>query len=396
MSRLFIVLTLLLGLFIPTPAQGNCRQAASRAAELLVQARSALTEGDADYADALIAAAYDALAEGCPTVEPETSDQNGSSEGDPPAADTTAGDFAINAPGVSIEQSLFFVQVAHTGVDAGPLDIYTRASGSMPLVENLAFGDVTGLITLPAGDHSFVVRRAGSGASGEVLYTLHWNFVGNSTWMVTAAGIVETLAFITEPINIIRTRLDGRARVRVVNWVSGERLSVSSDRNVSFGDGLGWVGIKDAEVEPGDYALRVTGEDGSELANAALTLAPDTVYTLLLAGMAGGEPPVRVIVIEAPQDQTRVRFVNRRDDAVDIHMRPGSERLVERLEPGAETEFYVLPSGAATFVAYAPGEAPRGQEKAALAEQLRPGRDLTVTLRGNGAMTITERGLTPR
>jgi hypothetical protein len=142
--------------------------------------------------------------------------------------------------------------------------------------------------------------------------------------------------------------------------------------------------------------LRITSESGDERAEpAAFTFAPDTVYILLVAGSKDGEPPVRLIVLETPQDQTRVRFVNERDAAVDIHARPGNDRLVESLGAGESTDFIALPSGAATFVAYAPGDGPGGQEQAALAEQLRPGRDLTVTLRRNGSMTITEHALTP-
>jgi hypothetical protein len=101
------------------------------------------------------------------------------------------------------------------------------------------------------------------------------------------------------------------------------------------------------------------------------------------------------MTLESPQDQTRVRFVNQRADAVDLHIRPGNARIIENLQPGASTDYIGLPSGAATFVAYAPGEGPRGQEKAALAEQLRPGRDLTVTLGANGQMSVTESVFTP-
>jgi len=401
LARFILMLVLAASFALSASAQDRpCRVAAADAAKLLLEARTALANANPDGADALIVQAYDVLAADCPTVESRevTSPEPTAEPSAPPAEATpSAGNFTINPPQVDAGKSAFFIRFAHTGIDSGPLDFYVRALGDTPLVQNIAFGETTGLITMPVGNHTIHVRPAGSGPGAEPLSTLRWDFVGNSTWVVTSAGLVSTYAFITEPVNIIRTRLDGRARVRVVNWVAGaERLSVASDRGISFGDGLGWVGIKDVEVDPGDYALQVTGASGSVYTEpVAFTFAADHVYTLLIAGSKDGDPAIRLMTLESPQDQTRVRFVNQRADAVDLHIRPGNARIIENLQPGASTDYIGLPSGAATFVAYAPGEGPRGQEKAALAEQLRPGRDLSVTLGANGQMSVTESVFTP-
>jgi hypothetical protein len=90
-----------------------------------------------------------------------------------------------------------------------------------------------------------------------------------------------------------------------------------------------------------------------------------------------------------------VQFVNERTDTVDIHLRPGDELIAGGLEAGATSEWITIPSTAATFIAYAPGTGPTGQEIASLASQLRPGRDITVVFRADGTVDVSEETLTP-
>ena len=75
--------------------------------------------------------------------------------------------------------------------------------------------------------------------------------------------------------------------------------------------------------------------------------------------------------------------MNNSASPIEIYMRPGNERLVEILDPGAETDYVALASGAATFISYEPGTGPTGRELAALPWQLRPGRDMTIQVQQN-------------
>lgn len=305
--------------------------------------------------------------------------------------------YIVTGPDVAAVDSLAFIIFAHTSVDSGPVDFYINGLGTTPVVANLAFGESTGIVNLPAGTHTMTVRAAGSAADSTPLTTFTWDFTGNSTWVVSAVGRMETLSFLAEPVTVIRTPLNGMARVRIANWVSDiEMLSVDSDSDTVFAKGLGWAGIQDLEIEPGTYQLQVM-----DAADAGLTepvtfnFEADTVYVLFLAGSTTAEPAVDYLVIEVPQDETRIQFVNERTDTVDVHMRPGDEQVIGSLAAGTTSEWFSIPSTAVTFIAYAPGTGPTGQELASLATQLRPARDVTVVFRADGTTVISDETLTP-
>jgi len=334
------------------------------------------------------------------TTEPVATTDPAAATPDPAATTEPAEEeptYIVTVPEVAAVDSLAFVVFAHTSVDSGPVDFYIEALGDEAVVANLAFGESTDILNLSAGTHTVNVRAAGSAADSEPLATFTWDFTGNSTWIVSAVGLMETVSFLAEPVTVIRTPLNGLARVRLANWVSDiEMLNVDSDSDTVFAEGLGWAGIQDVEIEPGTYQLQVTdGADADFTEPVSFDFEADTVYVIFLTGSTTMGPAVDYLVIEMPQDETRVQFVNERSDTVDIHMRPGDELIAGGLEAGATSEWFSVPSTAATFIAYAPGTGPTGQELASLASQLRPARDVTVVFRADGTTEITEETLTP-
>lgn len=392
-------LLLVLSAFAITQAQSDCETAAAQAAVELAAAREALAEGSTDDADARIEAAQNLLAS-C-HVETAATEENVTEETPSPDTDTTAsptapeGDFVLSPPPVNQSGALAFLRFAHTSIDSGPVDLYLGGSQRL-IVENLAYGDATPLMPINAGQYTIRARPAGSGQGGEELYAMTWNYTGNTTWIVTAAGSVDKFAFIVEPVSIVRNNYNDQARIRVVNFVEHQpRITVTTADGRSLGDGLGWIGIRDTLISGGEYALNVTGPGGETLVeNYAVNVANNTTLTLYIIGQIGAEPAVSVLPIATPQNTTRVRFISERSDTVDIHARPGNERLIANLTSGTTTEFIELASGAWTFIAYLPDTGPTGQEQAAIPLHLRPGRDVTVII-DNGGMRVTESILTP-
>jgi hypothetical protein len=318
---------------------------------------------------------------------------------DPAAATPDPADTVVPA-----DDSVAFVVFAHASVDAGPIDIYidgTDANGAdmslTPVATGLAFGDSTDLMVVPAGTRTISAREAGAAADSDPLVSVTWDFVGNSTWVIAGVGLMETSSFLLEPVTVVRTPTNGMARVRVINQVADiETLSVSgAPDGANFADALGWAGVQDTEVEPGTYQLQVTdGAEGTFGDAQSFDFAADTIYTIFLTGSTAMGPEVDFLVIELPQDETRVQFINERSDAIDVHMRPGDE-LVVSLDAGATSEWLTIPSTAATFIAFMPGTGPAGQEQASLATQLRPGRDVTIVFRADGSVEVVEEVLTP-
>jgi hypothetical protein len=388
-----ILMLVILLLFAPVTAAQSCRDNATAANALLESAKTLILADDSDTAITLINSAQ-ALLDTCDKGEGEGEDvptlqTTAAPETETPDSDLVAGGFLVQAPEVNQDEGIVFIGFAHTSVDAGSIDLYLD-NNEIPVISQLAYGEATPLIPFNAGSRRFNARPAGSGLAGEVLYSMAWDYAGNSSWIVTAAGFLNELAFIVEPISIVRNNYDGAARVRVVNLVRDLRLSVSDASGAVFGNGLGWIGIKDTMTAPGVYTLNITAADGQNLGEpVTFDLLAETTYTLYLIGQPDRDYPIQILAVVAPQDVTRVRFVNSRQEPVDIHYRPGNDRLVESIAVDETSPYVVLASGAVTFVAYAPGTGPTGQELLALSLQLRPGRDMTITVKKNN-MVVTE------
>jgi hypothetical protein len=292
-----------------------------------------------------------------------------------------AGGYAINAPtDLDPAGSLAFVRFAHTAADVGPVDIYVAETPDAPVVANLAFGEVTEEVILPSSA-GLVARLAGSDAASEPTTQLDFELGGNSSWIVAVVGLNSNASVLLEPISVLRSDYNDMSRVRVMNLVaSDDTYSVTSDSDIDFGTELGFNGMADNDLEPGSYTLGLTGADGSAIGESqSYTFDANTTNTLLIVGGADGSQPIRVIPVTSPRDVNRVQFVNNGTEPVDIFIRPGDTAVVSGLEAGATSEWVEVPSGATTFITFAPGTGPTGQELAALPIQLDPSRDVVVT-----------------
>ncbi|MBC8171765.1 MAG: DUF4397 domain-containing protein, partial [Anaerolineae bacterium] len=233
-SGILVLVALLL--FAPVTAAQSCRDNVAAANTLLENAKTLILADDADTAITLINSAQ-ALLDTCNKGEDAPTLQTTASPGAEtpdsvavtpvnPASDPVVGGFLVQAPEVNQEEGIVFIGFAHTSVDAGSIDLYLD-NNETPVISQLAYGEATPLIPFNAGSRRFDARPAGSGLAGEVLYSMAWDYAGNSSWIVTAAGFLNELAFIVEPISIVRNNYEGAARVRVVNLVRDLRLSVS-------------------------------------------------------------------------------------------------------------------------------------------------------------------------
>jgi hypothetical protein len=351
-SKAYLVGTLLL--FVPPLLAQSCRNATIAANALLENAKDRIGVGEPEMAVTLINEAQ-ALLGVCHPDETVLISQRAASPIAIPEITATAtalspGGFDIQPPEVDLTQAIVFIAFAHTSIDSGPLDIYLGSSQT-PVVAKLTYGEATHLVPLNAGMRQFTVRPAGSGPDQDSLARVEWNYAANSSWIVTAAGLLSEFAFIVEPISIVRNDYHERSRVRVVNLVRDMRLSVRSDSGGEFGNGLGWIGIKDTMVDPGMYELHVRTADGKTTNEAiAFDFLVERTYTLYLIGQPERGHPISVLPIVTPQETTRVRFVSARDGSVDVHYRPSNERIVEAIAGGETSPYIPLASGAVTFI----------------------------------------------
>ncbi len=416
MKRWSIIILLLAFGFLPVRAQEPlpCAEAAANAAQILTNVEELLAQGNTAGAATLLNIARDLLQTCEDAPSNDTSDAANIATTTPPPApvasitpvptivatvtplppSTTpvpptatsvptaapiAGNFTVNQPAVEESQGVAFVRFAHTSVDGGPVDMFMDGVDT-PIVTNLSYGEATGLLWVRSGGRTFTARQAGAGTNGAELDVLRWNFPSNSSWTVAAIGLREDETFAVEPFNSIRNNYDGQARVRVINLVpGGPRLTVEDSTGRVYGDRLPWVRLRDTMVPPGSYSLNIRTDDNRATeSNIPFEFAAQTTTTLLAMGAGTPEQPVTLLSFTDEQELTRVRFINGGASPVEIYMRPGNQLLVSILDPASETEFFTLPSGAATFTSFAPGTGPGGRQLAGLPWQLRPGRDMTI------------------
>jgi len=372
--QIICLLTILILTVIVTPALAQtCDVAVQDANAKLDEAKSSLEAGDSENATTLINEAQSLLT-GCGTASPDAT---------PMPINAT-----VNAPDIDPEAAITFVAFAHTSPDVGPIDLYTNDIDE-PIITNIAFGEATELIPFEAGVRTFTARPAGSDSGSEALATSEKDYAANSSWIFTAAGLNEQVSFLIEPMSVVRNEYNDQARVRVVNFVPDTSIDVVDANGTDFGTGLGWIGMQDIMVDDGSYTLQVNANGTPLLEPATFDVAANNTYTLFVIGQPGSESPVQILPIVIPQETGRVRFISTRADTVDIHYRPGDERLIQNLEAGATSDWITLEAGAVTFLAYAPGTGPTGTELAGVAMQLRPGYDVTVSV-NDTEMVVTE------
>jgi len=278
-----------------------------------------------------------------------------------------------------------FVRFAHTAVDVPAIDIY-QADGQQPLVSNLAYGSVTDFMALPTTGKGYVARAAGSGATSEPLFKLDWGVKSNKSELILAAGSSQQKAFVLEPLTLLRTDTKGQARVRVINTVwGGTPFTVKTNQGAVLGQSLAYLKIADMDMAPGTYDFTVTTDAGQNVVSQnGVKLDADKVYTMIITGSADGQTPVKLLVVVSDQDTTRVKIINNGGKPVDVYLKGNDQPLAAGLAANATMDFVGVPSGAATFVIRDAGSAPSDQERGALETQLRPGRDVTLTLTDAG------------
>lgn len=294
-----------------------------------------------------------------------------------------------------------FVRFIHTAIDVPPIDIYAGEGSQTPVASGLSYGQATNFMTLPATTQGYVARPAGSGPNGEALFRLNRRVKPNQSEIIAAAGLAGRKAFVLEPLVLVRNNTRGYARVRVFNMVwGGPYLTVKDNKGAVYGQDLQYLSSSgDVDLTPGTYGFEIessgTGKTVATIGN--IDLESDKVYSVMIVGGMDGTPAIRFILLTSDQESTRVRIVNNGSSSADIYIKGQDKPFVAGIAPGAATGFTAIPSGATTFVLRAAGSPTNSSEMAFVAPQLRPGRDITITINGSGVATqmgITDDHLT--
>jgi hypothetical protein len=256
-------------------------------------------------------------------------------------------------------------------------------------------------MSLPSSTQGYIVRAAGSGPEGDILFHLNRRVKANQSEIIAAAGLASRRAFVLEPLVLVRSATHGNARVRVFNMVwGGPYLTVKDNTGAVYGQDLQYLSSSaDIDVAPGTFSFEVQSGAGKTVTTIDdLNLVPDKVYSLMIIGGMEGDPPLHFVVLVSDQESTRVRIANNSNVPADVYIKGIEQPFVKGIPAGTITDYMPVPSGATTFVLRAADSAPNSSELAFVAPQLRPGRDITISINGTGVATqmgITDDHLTP-
>lgn len=200
---------------------------------------------------------------------------------------------------VSAQETDANVRVIHASPDAPAVDIWVDGAVA---VEDLAFGEATDWIALPAGSYDVAVAPAGAEPEDAVIEA-NLDLAGGVNYNVAAVGFLADISatvFTTDTADLA----DGNARVQVVH-ASPDAPAV--DIAVKGGDvlvpGLEFPdasGVLDVPASTYDLEVRIAGTGDVALDLPGVSLAEGTVYDILAIGsVADGSLTVLPLTTEA-------------------------------------------------------------------------------------------------
>ena len=207
----------------------------------------------------------------------------------------TAALSVVVATSAGISEELFdeaqqpALRVFHGARTAGPLDVVVNGAFGMPLLANVAFGQVTGYETVPAGEFDLTVTPAGDPGVLEVERTLTIPAGNQVTLSILGApGDLRTSAAADD-----NRRLTNFARLRVINqtddlgtvdvYVVEPGTDITSISATVFGV-LGGSSTGYRVFAGGDYELIITGvgEDMPVAQAIPIQLTPSGLYSAIV------------------------------------------------------------------------------------------------------------------
>jgi hypothetical protein len=204
----------------------------------------------------------------------------------PPAAEGEADAGAVGCAvtlGIGAEADSC-VNVVHASPDAPAVDVYV--DGALAL-EGLAFGDYSGWVALPAGDHQVQVAATGEPANTAVIDATVTLEAGMA-YQVAATGTLAEIAPQVYPVDLSDPGAE-MARVRVIH-ASPDAPAV--DVAVTGGDvlvaDLAFPDASDALVVPAgayDLEVRPAGTEDVALPLPGVTLEAGMVYDVFAIGL---------------------------------------------------------------------------------------------------------------
>ena len=242
----------------------------------------------------------------------------------------------VAAPSAGAQAGDAKIRVAHFSPDAPSIDVYVDGKKKLT---NVPYQAVSDYLALPAGNHTFDIRAAGSPATGAAVVTASQSLVAGKNYTVAAIGALSAISGkvfeddVTPPA-------PGKSKVRLIHAATDMPevdVAVKGGQTIVSKLGLGQASSY-SELAAGSYDLEIRGTGTTNVLLAKpVTLQAGGVYTIAAVGGGDKAPTLRGFVDLAPSATAAVTTV------------PAATTAAAAASTALETS--TLPPAAATTIA---------------------------------------------
>ncbi|MEO1260230.1 MAG: DUF4397 domain-containing protein, partial [Bacteroidota bacterium] len=259
--------------------------------------------------------------------------------------------------------------VNHGSTDAPVVDVIAR--GVATLVDDAAYGDVTGYITVPAGAYTLDVTPGGQNSEIVASYSADLSMLGGGAAVVFASGFLSPPMMGDPAFGLFAALPDGSvvefpavqntARAQIIHnspsptvdiWVNGQPFV----QGVEFRTATAYVDVPAGTTLNIGVAPSPSTDPGQIIADFDVNFAPDQTYVAIASGIVGNmTTPFTLNVVENAREAATsgdVDFIVNHGStdapAVDVIAR-GVATLVTDAAYGDVTGYITVPAGAYTL-----------------------------------------------
>lgn len=203
--------------------------------------------------------------------------------------------------GTSAQEADARVRITHASPDAPAVDIWVNGA---PAVTNVAFGQSTDLISLPAGDYAVAVTPAGStDPEADAVISATLTLEAGAAYEVVATGLLADITASVYPLDLSPVA-DGNTRIQVIH-ASPDAPAVNIlasgtpiIEDLQFPEASGYL-----DVPAGSYDVQVAVTESGAIALdlPGTTFEAGQVYQVIAVGLVA-DGSLTVLPLAAPAD----------------------------------------------------------------------------------------------
>jgi hypothetical protein len=198
-----------------------------------------------------------------------------------------AGTLAAGASAASAATGTGYLRLAHLSPNTPAVDVYLYSFGNpsaMVVLHHVAYGEVSPYESVAAGEYTVAMRAAGAPSSAKPVLSTTVDVVSGHAYTVAGMGPLKGIRLQVIGDSLAMTR--DAALVRVIQASMHQASVTVTAGSKVLGRNLNFTKVtRYKTVHPGTVTITATGT--TEHGSAQVTLAPDTIYTVVVLDNAG-------------------------------------------------------------------------------------------------------------